>query len=113
MSVASKAKQGVYQGYAIKDYPFAPARHAPSPTTERFEGAKSVVAKKTAPEFVGVTTDGKPKLELFPIQRTGVSTEAVVKAAQHFLSTLSESQRAAVTFGVDAHEWRTWLNWYP
>ena len=47
------------------------------------------------------------------MQRTGVSTEPVVKAAQHFLSTLSDNQRAAVTFGVDAREWRTWLNWYP
>ena len=106
MNVASKAKQGEYKGYAIKDYPFAPARHPPSPATERFEGAKSLVAKKTSPEFVGVTTDGKPKVELFPVHRTGVSTEAIVKAAQHFLSTLSESQRAAVSFSVDAQEWR-------
>ena len=113
MSVASKAKQGEYKGYAIKDYPFAPARHPPSPTTERFEGAKSLVTKKTSPEFVGVTADGKPRLDLFPVQRTGVSTEPVVKAAQHFLSTLSDNQRAAVTFGIDAQEWRTWLNWYP
>ena len=42
MNVASKAKQGEYQGYAIKDYPFAPARHPPSPATERFEGAMHI-----------------------------------------------------------------------
>jgi hypothetical protein len=113
MTTASKAKKGEYKGYPIRDYPFAPARHSPTPTTERFESARANVLKRTSPEFVGVTSDGTIRPGLFPIERTGVSTAPIVRAAEHFLSTLSESQRAAVTFDVNAAEWRQWLNWYP
>ena len=58
MTTASKAKKGEYKGYPIRDYPFAPARHPPTPTTERFEGARANVLKRTSAEFVGVTSDG-------------------------------------------------------
>ena len=86
-------------------------RRPPPPNASKARSRWS--PRRPSPEFVGVTADGKPRLDLFPVQRTGVSTEPVVKAAQHFLSTLSDNQRAAVTFGIDAQEWRTWLNWYP
>jgi len=78
MTTASKAKQGEYKGYPIRDYPFAPARHPPSPATERFESARANVLKRTSPEFVGVTSDGTIRPGLFPIERTGVSTAPIV-----------------------------------
>ncbi|MFE9623774.1 hypothetical protein [Streptomyces sp. NPDC006527] len=36
-------------------------------------------------DFVGVTTDGKVVEDLYSVHSTGVSTDAVVKAAQAFL----------------------------
>ena len=43
-------------------------------------------------------------------ESTGASTRPVVDAAAAFLATLDSSQRTAVTFPVDADEWRQWCN---
>ena len=60
--------------------------------------------------FVGITTDGMPRRGLFPLGPTGVSTAPIVEAAHGFLASLDDAQRDAVTFPVDADEWRTWCN---
>ncbi len=60
--------------------------------------------------LVGITTDGSPRRGLFPLGPTGVSTGPVVDAAAAFLASLDDAQREAVTFAVDADEWRTWCN---
>ena len=63
----------------------------------------------TLGEFRGITS-GKPERDLFPIQATGVSTEAVRLAAQAFLAALTSDQRARTTYPVDDIEWRKWAN---
>jgi hypothetical protein len=60
--------------------------------------------------FKGVTTNGSVMPGLFTIKSTGVSTEPVRKAAQAFLASLDEQQRAATMFPVDDLEWRKWNN---
>lgn len=60
--------------------------------------------------FVGLTTDGKPRPDLFRIEQTGVSTEPVRRAAVSFLSSLDQRQRDAASFAVDDDEWRRWMN---
>ncbi|HEX7079672.1 MAG TPA: DUF3500 domain-containing protein [Gammaproteobacteria bacterium] len=61
--------------------------------------------------FVGLTLDeGPPEKGLFEIKRTGVSTEAVRRAAVDLLATLSDEQRARILFPVDDSEWRNWAN---
>jgi hypothetical protein len=60
--------------------------------------------------FVGVTTDGAPVPGLFPIRASGVSTAPVREAADRFLASLSDEQRARTTFAVDSDEWRLWNN---
>ncbi|CAL9573181.1 hypothetical protein SUDANB126_04884 [Streptomyces sp. enrichment culture] len=56
--------------------------------------------------FVGVTTDGEVVEDLYAIHSTGVSTDAVVKAAQAFLDGPSaEERRAAVSDAADDDEW--------
>src|SRR5687767_904376 len=54
-----------------------------------------------AEPFKGVTTDGAVIPKLFAIRSTGVSTAPVVHAAQTFLASLSEPQRAKTLFAVD------------
>ncbi|MFI9548851.1 DUF3500 domain-containing protein [Streptomyces sp. NPDC052016] len=61
-------------------------------------------------DFVGVTTDGKVVEDLYSVHSTGVSTDAVVKAAQAFLDGLSATQRRATLFDVQADEWLAWSN---
>ncbi|MBG0851544.1 DUF3500 domain-containing protein [Streptomyces spinoverrucosus] len=61
-------------------------------------------------DFVGVTTDGKVVDDLYTIHSTGVSTDALVKAAQAFLDGLSQKQRRATLFDIQADEWLAWSN---
>ncbi|MDH5198637.1 MAG: DUF3500 domain-containing protein, partial [Gemmatimonadota bacterium] len=63
-----------------------------------------------ADPFVGVTTDGTVIPELFPIRATGVSTAPVGEAADRFLASLTDAQRARTAFPVDDIEWRKWNN---
>ena len=69
--------------------------------------------------FKGITTNGDIESGLFGIRSTGVSTEPVRKAAEAFLASLTEPQRAKTVFGharirmdeVKSRLDRTWFAW--
>ncbi|MER5439728.1 DUF3500 domain-containing protein [Streptomyces sp. NPDC002790] len=61
-------------------------------------------------DFKGLTTDGKVVDDLYSVHSTGVSTTAVVQAAQKLLDGLSAKQRRSCTFDVDDDEWLAWSN---
>ncbi len=63
-----------------------------------------------AEPFKGITSDGRVVPGLFPIQATGVSTEAIRNAAGRYLATLTADQFARTMFPVDDPEWRKWMN---
>lgn len=63
-----------------------------------------------AEPFKGVTTNGEIRPNLYPICATGVSTEAVRRAATAFLDALTPDQRQKVLFAVDDIKWRKWMN---
>jgi len=67
-------------------------------------------AEGLADPFVGITTDGTPIPDLFTIRSTGVSTQPVQAAADAFLGSLTEAQRAETIFPLDDPEWRKWMN---
>jgi hypothetical protein len=60
--------------------------------------------------FKGLTADGTIEPSLFPLRKTGVSTQLLIDAAADFLASLDDAQRAAVCFDVDGEVWRTWSN---
>ncbi|MEO8660381.1 MAG: DUF3500 domain-containing protein [Bryobacteraceae bacterium] len=66
--------------------------------------------KGLAEPFVGITAKGSVEPGLFGIHSTGVSTEPVRTAAEHFLTSLSKDQRDRTMFAVDDPEWRKWMN---
>ena len=66
--------------------------------------------KGLAEAFRGITTNGSIEPGLFAIRSTGVSTAPVQTAAEQFLQTLTEPQRAKSSFAVDDVEWRKWMN---
>ena len=72
--------------------------------------SREAEARGLAEPFKGVTADGRVVPGLFPLRSTGVSTEPVRKAAEAFLASLTEQQRAKSTFPVDDPEWRKWMN---
>lgn len=61
-------------------------------------------------KFTGLTTTGEVVPGLFPLRKTGVSTQPVLDAANAFLATLDSKQRAAASFPVDSEVWRHWSN---
>jgi hypothetical protein len=63
--------------------------------------------------FKGVTTDGNVVPDLFPLTRTGISTEPIRRAALELLDVLDAEQRQQVRFEVTSDAWRRWWNIHP
>jgi Protein of unknown function (DUF3500) len=86
----------------------------PSPAldmAERFRRmSEDFESKGLAEPFKGITADGQVVPGLFPLQSSGVSTEAVRNAAETFLGALTNVQRSRTLFPVDDLEWRKWMN---
>ncbi len=83
----------------------------PAELRERFRGMSTRAENEgLAERFVGVTTDGTPVPDLFPIRSTRVSTEPVRNAAVALLASLTDAQREKTLFSVDDDEWRSWMN---
>ena len=71
----------------------------------------SAMAREALAEpFVGISSDGSPQSGLYPIKKTGASTEPVIQAAEQFLSSLTDDQRGKIQFPVNDAEWRNWAN---
>jgi hypothetical protein len=70
----------------------------------------AAVGQQQEQPFRGVTTKGTVQPGLFAIRQTGVSTRPVRDAAERFLASLADSQRARTVFAVDDPEWRLWNN---
>ena len=88
------------------------ALHAgdPGQRGRRGGGRGNAEARALAEPIEGVTTDGSATSGLFSIEATGVSTAPVKAAAEAFLATLTEEQRAITMYSVDDDEWRKWQN---
>ncbi len=67
-------------------------------------------ASETLDTFKGITTNGTVITDLFKIQPTGIPTTGVKQAAETFLASLTETQRAKTVYAVDDGEWRKWSN---
>lgn len=88
-----------------------PAGKLPPETLARFERmSREWESKGLAEPFRGVTAKGAVEPGLFTIRSTGVSTAPVVKAAEAFLASLTTEQKRRTVFGVEADEWRKWMN---
>ena len=63
-----------------------------------------------AQSFKGIFFLAIPPANLFPIKKTGVSTEPIRQAAKAFLASLSAADRKKTVFPVGDIEWRKWDN---
>ena len=90
--------------------PFVLAQQ-PGNMAEQFR-QRSLEAERVglAEAFKGITTDGNIVPGLFPVHKSGVSTDAVRNAAERFLNSLTAEQRAKTLYAVDDPEWRKWMN---
>jgi hypothetical protein len=60
--------------------------------------------------FKGISATGEIARGLFPLHKTGVSTQPLIDAVKEFFASLDATQRAAVRFEVDGEVWRNWSN---
>jgi hypothetical protein len=64
-----------------------------------------------AEDFKGITVHGKAtRADLFPIFKTGISTEPIVDAARNFATLLTAEQQKTVQLEIDSNLWRSWHN---
>ena len=96
------------RGLTVREY----AEYA---TTDPFAGPMITGWAQLYPEpFVGVTTDGTVRPNLFGDDEIRPGEEAPTKemvvAAENLLATLDDAGRARIGYDVDAHEWRSWAN---
>jgi hypothetical protein len=78
---------------------------------ERFRKMSAEYERKGLAEpFKGITANVTVEPGFFGTHSTGVSTAAVRSAAERFLASLSQQQRARTMFAIDDPEWRKWMN---
>jgi Protein of unknown function (DUF3500) len=68
------------------------------------------IEENAATPFVGITTDGLPKLNLFGAADEGAPTAAATAAAAAFLAGLGPESRKAAQLPMDSERWRLWGN---
>jgi len=78
-----------------------------SPRRGRFDAE---IKAALAEPYRGIYFLDVPPASLFPIQKTGVSTEPVRQSAKAFLASLRKEDRKKTIFPVDDIEWRKWDN---
>ncbi|MFD0982267.1 DUF3500 domain-containing protein [Tropicimonas aquimaris] len=86
------------------------AAHAQSGPPPGGDGARLSAEQVAEDPFVGITTDGTVVPDLYPLTVTGLSTDAMRDAASAFIASLTDEQRDAALYDVDALEWRLWSN---
>jgi hypothetical protein len=96
-----------WQSAALSQAPKAPPRRPPA---ELLRLSLAAETPGLAEPFKGITTNGQIEPGLFAIRSTGVSTKGVRDAADAFLASLTQAQRAKTLFAVDDNEWRKWMN---
>ena len=102
-----------YFGLGLRNRQANPSRHATPAVTERFARLRENVEQSLAVPLRGITANGVPEKGLFPLQRTGVSTEAMRAAAAAFLETLAPEGQKRVQFDLQSDAWRRWWNIHP
>ena len=83
----------------------------PQPARSVVEKVFNFAKATLADDFTGITADGVPADGLFPIVKTGVSTEPIIDAANAFRASLTAEQWGDTTFDIDdVKAWRSWHN---
>jgi len=102
-----------YSGFNIRQRRPGSARkllpNLPEGPRRRIAEAEALIAEK----FKGITSNGKVVSGLFRLQKTGVETESIRKAAEAFLASLGPEARAKALLDIDSDAWRQWCNIHP
>jgi hypothetical protein len=92
-----------------------PSTPALTPFTipERLQAWFAKATTNLAQPFKGISVDGTPAADLFPISESGPSSQPLTGAAEAFLASLDATQRHKACFPSDTDVWRSWNNMHP
>jgi hypothetical protein len=90
-----------------------PAYQTPPKYSEGMQRMLARAKDSLREDFKGITADGTVHPGLFPMRKTGVSVEPVLRAARDFLATLDARQQRQVSFDIGSELWRAWSNVHP
>jgi len=99
--------------YQLRQRPVMSGRRATEAGAERMRVFRDRADAAGEEPFKGVTADGAVIPSLFPIRRTGISTQPIKDAADAFLASLPDAQHGAARFPIDSPEWMRWFNIHP
>lgn len=102
-----------YGGYPARPAELYPITRGVVDVSGIPEGHKEIFAdyeRNARSVFVGLTSDGTPHPELYPLEQTGLSTDDIARRAREFLAALDDEQRAAAHLPIDSDRWRAWIN---
>jgi uncharacterized protein DUF3500 len=102
-----------YSGLGLRKRTPVSSRTPAPDVGERFGRMRENGERLVSEPFKGITADGNLIPDLFPLTRTGVSTEPIRKAALELLDLLNQEQRSKAQFSVDSDAWRRWWNIHP
>ena len=80
---------------------------------ERFGRMRAYGERIVSEPFKGITSDGSLIPGLYPLIRTGISTEPIRRAALDLLALLNAEERQRIQFAIDSEAWRRWWNIHP
>ncbi len=99
-----------FEGLRTREKEAVSARDLSSQINDRTRGMREDGLTASGEAYVGVTETGTLAPGLFPVQSTGVSTQPIKAAADAFLASLSDADRAEASFPVESDSWRRWSN---
>jgi len=90
-----------------------PAYEPPPQYSEFLQRMLARAGEALKEEFRGITPDGVAQPGLFPVRKTGVSLQPIVRAARDFLAMLDAQERRRACFEIESNAWRSWSNVHP
>ena len=96
--------------FKIRNRPVVSGRRLDPDMSDQMRTNLSNAEAQIAEPFKGLTTEGNVAPGLFSLQKTGLSNEGMVRAAQAWLDSLDSGQRDAARFSLDSDAWRRWSN---
>lgn len=78
--------------------------------TEKAQTLKAHWQARLDEAFRGITSDGEVCQHLYALQDEGFAVEAAVAAAQALFDTLEPAAQQAVSYPIEAQQWRAWYN---
>ncbi len=109
----SHSPQGTRQRPPLRRRLPAPAYKPPAQYSEFLQQMLARGKDELRGEFKGITADGIVRPGLFPVRKTGVLVEPILRAARDFLATLDPQQQRQASFPIDSDVWRSWSNVHP